>query len=459
MSRTRIVKGKITEVIGKDYSIFSESNIVDIATELITEKGETNGISFQNPSKPAAGEIKAKCLVQFRPHDTYKDNPEFGFDWLRAGDSGQPGDNWFGNIMGKYYKLDNVTLFDDTNKWSPNFKKESDMYDKKLKSYKSFSINWKKVNKKPYLYTIPTLTLLKGKTAIFNLKIEIQEKPKKLSFEFKEKNAEDYLTLNLKEIGDIKRGKYDKFNYLKITCKESFDKEQILYVKADGEICGAMRIHPNSSQFKRNIKIAFVKVKTNINGTITIGKPVTGGKDFFTKCCNQALVIPSIVEEKNALDCTNNTFGGLFGKDFKDFAGIGKLSSGINGQKIIKTAGMKDYLEGRLKSQFGDKYKGYTVLYFIGEEANWNGFSNYGWTTCVQFGRHNKATIAHETIHSLYLPHTFASISERGAVPKYTYEATKTNNLMDYSHVAQPPIERFSLFIWQWNVLNNKIKI
>ncbi|MCW3170794.1 hypothetical protein OMO38_19870 [Chryseobacterium sp. 09-1422] len=154
-----------------------------------------------------------------------------------------------------------------------------------------------------------------------------------------------------------------------------------------------MRIHPNSSQFKRNIKIAFVKVKTNINGTITIGKPVTGGKDFFTKCCNQALVIPSIVEEKNAVDFTNNTFGGLFGKDFKDFAGIGKLSSGINGQKIIKTAGMKDYLEGRLKSQFGDKYKGYTVLYFIGEEANWNGFSNYGWTTCVQFGRHNKATM------------------------------------------------------------------
>ena len=75
------------------------------------------------------------------------------------------------------------------------------------------------------------------------------------------------------------------------------------------------------------------------------------------------------------------------------------------------------------------------------------------------FGKHNKATIAHETIHSLYLPHTFAGISERGAIPKYTYEATKTNNLMDYSHVASPPIERFYLFIWQWNVLNSQIKI
>lgn len=46
-----------------------------------------------------------------------------------------------------------------------------------------------------------------------------------------------------------------------------------------------------------------------------------------------------------------------------------------------------------------------------------------------------------------------------GGIAKYTYEATKTNNLMDYSHIAKPPIERFSLFIWQWTVLNNKIKI
>lgn len=450
MSRIRIVKGKITEIVGGDLQYFSEADIVEVAAETYAEQSTKEILHDGNPEKPSAGEIKAKCVVFFRPHDTYKDNPEFGFDWLREGDSGQQGDNWFGNIMGRYYKPDNLTLFNDTNTWSPNFKKELDMYDKKLKSYKSFSINWKKVNKKPYLYTIPTLTLLKGKTAKFNLKIEIQEKPKKLTLEFKEKKAEDYLSLNLKEIGDVKKGKYDKFNYLKITCKKSFDKEQILYVKADGEICGAMRIHPNSAQFRRNLNVVFMKVKTNITGSIAIGKPVTGGKDFFVKCCNQALVIPNIIEEKQSLDCTNNKFGSLFGKDFKEFAG--------GGNKIIKTGGMKDYLEAKLKDQFGNKYNGYTVLYFIGEQANWNGFSNYGWLTCVQFVSHNMATIAHETIHSLFLPHTFASITERGAVPQYTYQATKTNNLMDYSHIAKPPIERFSLFIWQWNVLNNKIK-
>lgn len=468
MSRTRIVKGKIIEIIEKDYNMYSESSIVDNAAEIISDKGVTKGESYGNPEKPSAGTITAKCIVQFRPHDKYKDSPSFGFNWLRAGDSGQKGDNWFGGIMGRYFEEAAFTNpFPDTNGWTkdktgnPNgfFKKELSMYDTKLRSYKSFSIGWKKHNKKPYLYTIPTLTLLKGKTATFNLKIEIQEKPEKITLEFEDKNATNFLTLNLKEVGDIKVGKYDKFNYLKITCKKSFDKEQVLYIKADGEICGAMKIHPNSSAFRRNINVLFLKVKTDISGTITIGRPVTGGKEFFINCCNQALLIPNIVEEKTALDCTNNTFGSLFGKNFKDFAGVGKLHNGHSGTKVIKNHKMNEYLEEKLKDQFGDKYKGYTVLYFIGEEANWNGFSNYGWKTCVQFGKHNKATIAHETIHSFFMPHTFASVSERGAVPVFTYEAKKTNNLMDYSHVAKPPIERFSLFKWQWKVLNKKMKI
>ncbi|GAB0156708.1 hypothetical protein CHRYSEOSP005_19750 [Chryseobacterium sp. Alg-005] len=454
MSRIRIVRGKIFESVGEDLNYYSETDIREYSAEYHSEKSETVIKKDGNPEKPSAGEIKAKCLVQFRPHDKYKDSPNFGFDWLRVGDSGQKGDNWFGGIMGKYYKPDNVTPFDDTNKWNNNFRKELAMYDKKLKSYKSFSLTWKKVNKKPYLYPIPTLTLLKGKTATFNLKIEIQEKPKKLSFEFRDKGAEKYLSLNKKEIGDVKKGKYDKFEYLKITCKESFDKEQILYVKADGEICGALRIHPNSSEFRKNINVVFINVSTNISGIIKTGSPAPGGKEFFINCCNQALVTPNIVLEKDVLDCTGNFFGNKFKTKFTS---MGVLQNKKPGQKITNITGMKDYLEGKLKDQFGDKYKGYYVLYFIGEEANWNGFSNYGWSTCVQFGTHNKATIAHETIHAMYLPHTFASVSKGGGVPKYTYEAKKTNNLMDYSHIDG--IERFCLFIWQWNVLNSKIKV
>ncbi|MCS4305089.1 hypothetical protein [Chryseobacterium sp. BIGb0232] len=46
MSRTRIVKGKITEIVENDYNIFSESNIVDNAAEMVTDKGERNGVIY-----------------------------------------------------------------------------------------------------------------------------------------------------------------------------------------------------------------------------------------------------------------------------------------------------------------------------------------------------------------------------------------------------------------------------
>lgn len=210
-------------------------------------KGETkNSLSNKsNNYEPHREKIKAKCIVMFRPHNGYKNNPDFGFDWLRVGDSGQAGDNWFGNIMGKYYEKDNITVFGDTNNWNSNFKKDMKMYNKLLRSYTSFNISWKDKwtgkgksrKKEPYLYPIPVLTLLQGRSALFNLKIEIEEEPQKLTFEFKDKKGSEFFELNVKEINDIRKGKYDKFNYFKITCKKESPTEQLLYVKADGEIC------------------------------------------------------------------------------------------------------------------------------------------------------------------------------------------------------------------------------
>ena len=92
---------------------------------------------------------------------------------------------------------------------------------------------------------------------------------------------------------------------------------------------------------------------------------------------------------------------------------------------------------------------------FIGEQGNWNAFAYPASTFGVYFKGHNKATIAHETMHAIKLPHTFASVDEKNLIRDYTYQAKKTNNLMDYSHVAG--IERFCTYLWQWKVLNNKI--
>ncbi|WP_419489223.1 hypothetical protein [Chryseobacterium bernardetii] len=454
MSRMRIVKGTYTKISQEGHSMYSNENIITTAGAAITETGASDGVSYGNPSKPPAGKVVAKCMVKFRPHDKYKDNPDFGFDWLREGDSGQLGDNWFGAVMGKYYEADNVTVFKNGNSWNTNFHKDPNMYDKKLKSYKSLSISWKKINKKPYLYPIPVLALLKGKSALLTLKIEIKEKPQKLTFEFKDKDAEKYLSLNLKEIGVIKVGKYDKSNYLKITCKEQFSKEQMLYVKADGEICGALIIHPNSSAHVKKISALFISVKTDINDVIKVGKAKPGSQQYFTECLNQALVSPTI-QNSFSIDCTGNFLYNAFRS---------KFCKKIDGKYYIhNSSGLKDYLEEKFRDKYGSQYDSHFKVFFIediypgwknGKIASYtNGFSYFNTTFTVQFYTHSKETVAHELMHALGLPHTF----DGNAPAKYTYEAYKTNNLMDYCHHIQIP--RISVFKWQWKVLNSKIML
>ena len=53
MSRTRIVKGKITERVKGDISIYSASNIIETSLQSIVETGKEKGISFGQPSKPS----------------------------------------------------------------------------------------------------------------------------------------------------------------------------------------------------------------------------------------------------------------------------------------------------------------------------------------------------------------------------------------------------------------------
>ena len=449
------IEAKETNVAGTQKLLMHSDELTTVnSLRNVEVKGE-EGTSNDNRAidyEITKQKIKAKVIVKFRPHDNY--DGEYGIDYLREGDIKMKGDRWFGKIMGKYYESDGVTPFQDTNDWSTIFKLDNAMYQRKLRSYNSFSISWKTKNKKPYLYPIPVLTLLKGKVATLSLKIEIEEIPKELTFEFKNKKASDHLTLSVNKISSIKKGKYDIADYLKITCTKDFSTHELLYVKADGEICGAIRIHPNAPAFERKLNIAIIKVETNANGNRQIkrGQPKPNSLSFFKKCCHQALVIPNIVEEKVYLDCKGPYFQ-------RRFCTI-EIVKGKKIYKITKDENrLRDYLEGMFQQQFGNKYNGYLKLFFIGEEADWNGFAYPNSTFAVYFGGHNRGTIAHETFHALNLPHTFASINEGTLIAKYTYKAGQTNNIMDYSHQTQfGSIDRKMTYFWQWQILNNKIR-
>ena len=152
MSRTRIVKGKITEIIGKDYNMYSETSIIDYAAEVVSEKGKTKGVSYGNPQRAPLPIQPKELIVQFRPNRNWKG--EFGFDWLRMDDTNLFNDNKFEDIVAYQYFdkacTRKVNQAKYVNKYDGFFKADAGMFNSLKKDYKPFSIPWKKVkDKKP----------------------------------------------------------------------------------------------------------------------------------------------------------------------------------------------------------------------------------------------------------------------------------------------------------------------
>jgi hypothetical protein len=52
--------------------------------------------------------------------------------------------------------------------------------------------------------------------------------------------------------------------------------------------------------------------------------------------------------------------------------------------------------------------------------------------------------VAHETLHSLGLYHSFDNKGD------FTFEMNKTDNIMDYSDTAITPIPVNTTYHWQW---------
>jgi len=74
----------------------------------------------------------------------------------------------------------------------------------------------------------------------------------------------------------------------------------------------------------------------------------------------------------------------------------------------------------------------------------------------VVFKSANDQTAIHELLHNFNLTHSFAN-SEASANAEFTYEYTKTDNLLDYSHHPNNNSKRRSLWYWQWIKANNSV--
>ena len=448
---------------------------------------------------------KARCSLEFRPVSGYKG--DYGFDWVRKGDTGAPqpfNDYAFSDYMGKHYAtvLGKDIVQTDGNEGGPDFMEdfrspyadvylseilipnlnqtninrvteldksfeEGRMFDRLRKRFKQLVFPWKN-GKQPYETYVPVMTIMNGKTANLVLHLDIKQEPQKIVFEFNNSRASNFLQLSVSELNSnlSVTPTTRKTHLLNITCNGEFNDEYTLKARAfgkndpKGEICGILRILPNGQMYQHKIKIAFIGITTNINPPRppVTGKATPSGTEKLKNIFGQALLIPDI-DDSPTIDLTGFllNFKGTFcisnGSGF-----VIDRSTGTLEQRDQRSEKLKQLLLQRLRDKYHGLYDHYYKVFFFLEDASTDvaGYSRgTKFTVCFKSVLNDDALIVHELLHSLELPHTFDGYSRN---TKFTYEYIKTDNLMDYSDIEPPYIIPKSLYHWPWQILNLKIR-
>lgn len=370
MSRTRIVKGKITEIIGGDYNIFSESSIIDNAAEFVTEKGEKSGVNYGSPKTPPLAPQPIQLIVSFRPHKNWKG--EFSFDWLRMNDTKLFNDNKFKEVVAYQYLDAKFTKKVDhsdhnyVNKYDGVFKADETLYNKLKKEYKPYSIPWKtKKDKKTGKdvaeeYYIPWLSLMKDKEAKITFFAEINQEADYLEF-----TKSDYFTFTPNKI-DIKGKKNIALNDVDVTikCIKEFAKDQTVELKAfkndNGTnieaIAGKLNVWANDATRLKEKNVVFVEIKTpELLAGAGKNKPNVGDeKDRINQYLARAYIKLSSKSDIVELDLTGE-------KDFINFV----TNSQIDSNKKNNGKGLQDYLKSKLEKMYPGKYTtNFKAFYF-----------------------------------------------------------------------------------------------
>jgi hypothetical protein len=446
-----------------------------------------------------------QVLVQFRPHSTYEG--EFGFDWLRIGDTAMYGDALayadFSttvptyNMLGKYYQFKNVSTsgvesfsvaLTGRNGWknckdattgvtktkaqcstgedeSVYFKESMTMYHSLVsETYKTMNLAWKTALEPSFKYYVPIVSLIpdmevampdgtffveEGNSAKLAVHIEINVAPNDIRLKpQREDTGVEFKVDGIESsILSIQDGVHDA--HLEIRCKKPLTSNLTVDVYAESNLCGRFTILQNDSSVVVSKKVLLVQVKSDFDiSDSKTGTPKNGGEELLNNCLKQALIKGEIELHVTSLDVTHVETGGIH--EFRN-----QFAERVGSKYVLKKNPelLLGYLNEKFSSQFPTVSYDY-IVYFIGETGAWNGFARSDQRAGVYFPTHSKSTIAHELFHAMGLRHSFTN-SEADSNAKYTYKATMTNNLMDYSHLKYE--KRMLTFYWQWKILNGSV--
>ncbi|GEJ44782.1 phage baseplate assembly protein V [Chryseobacterium sp. ON_d1] len=479
------IEAKETNVAGtQKLFMHSDKNTIVNSKGIVDMHGKQGNNQTNKPQnyKYAPVYVDERCLVSFRPKDDWG-GKGYGFDWIRVGDTKIPGDVYYGNRIGKYRDSNGALrqVYDN----DPNLPPVSFFVSDKTEFVKLMSlfnphvytVKNKKGKKIKINYCVPWLSLYpkiiiknikqsngkvipkelattyKNTLATLRVIVDIKKKPEKLTLEYENKffnitHAPFPLTIGKHELE------------MNITCLKEFATDQPIKViatykdsqgKEELSLAGKLKVAKNKNRYKA--KIVFIEVWTNIGNGIKKAQPV-GRSIELTQYMNQALINPhfenkltlkfhedvdSITKQKhNRKTNFNNTL----------------VIVGSNAKKRIEN-GWSDNIYNFLNNELYKKYdktknyRDYYKIYFINESAG--GLYGIGRSvdkdlrTIIVYAKgFNDSTVAHETLHSLGLYHSFDNDGE------FTLEQNITDNIMDYSDMATPPVPVISIYHWQW---------
>ncbi len=441
--------------IKEEWEVFKTADI-----DQLIAKVSHNGI--YKKSSPLKVIPKPKIITHFRPNDQWKG--EFGFDWLRIGDTKLFGDNTYETIVSKQYKDSAHTKLEKNgNVYKGYFKKDPKQFKALKKKYNSFSLPWaitdSKGNKTPEDYLIPWMSIYKNQEAKIKLIVDIQEKGDYLEFE---KNTNFVITPTTIDISG-KKGMLKPKGEITIKCISEFAKDETITVHAcqkdaKGNItkieAGKITVWANDTTKQKEKKVVFVQIKTPELIPLQ-GEKISNAKnekDRIEKYLKQALI--KLHADSDIVDLDLSTH-----KDFLNFIKNKKVSS-----KNTKNGSALDtFLTKQLSASFAKKYdKHFKAFYFAeggqGTKGAISGYSRFGADFVVVFATANDQTAAHEFLYSMNLAHSFSN-SEASKHAEFTYAYKKTENLLDYTHhVPGHRNDRCSLWYWQWVKANKSIK-
>ncbi|SDJ93615.1 zinc metalloprotease [Chryseobacterium jejuense] len=431
MGRLRIVKGKIFEVVENDLHYYSEASITESASDVYAEQGG-DGISHSgDPGTPPPSPTLSKCAVFFRPTKEWKG--EFGFDWIRVGDSKMETDVAYNGIIGHYGDV-------YATKKEAKFTADPKKYNTILKDYSTFSVY-------KGTYYVPNMTLKVGEKATLDTIIHVGEKADKLHYAY---NTDIFELTIIKKFTVAKGINYDESSLI-IKCKKTFSSSETIRVIATKnkitEKVGEIKVLPNDKIKDINILMIPVKVvKMNATGAVKGNE-----KTIAVNAFNQAYFKANIFEKSTPIIADGFLFNLFFTtKDEK-----GNIVTDTSDWRSIHATLDKIFFEDKKNEAYREYYRVFMLPTSLGLNGIAEDVGNV--KTVVAFANRNDSSTAHEILHAMGLYHTFDNSSP------YTFKIYQTDNIMDYTHQTKNPKtkawkSRFSTNKFQWKKINKDIK-